>query len=172
MLGFKALNIACAQVNANIPNLSWNAFANSTIASELPNPGNVVNFRKYLKVQFANAGLTDWKIPQPIDTTRTFVTFMALPLWHTLFYSAMLYVQAFCPPACIDANTNLILPTPLSTAFPLGVADPGWTKLRAGIAKLKLDQVLAAGALATAAQQVTPPSRASLSDLITTLSTT
>src|SRR5258707_3884643 len=97
---------------------------------------------------------------------------MTFPLWHGLYYSAMLYVQAYCPPVCVDVNNNLILTTPLSTAFPLGVADPAWTKLIAGITKLKFDQVLATGALTTAAQQVTPPPQATLNDLITTLSTT
>jgi hypothetical protein len=172
MLGFNALYAACGQVNANVGNLTLNIFANATIAALLPNAGNVVDFRKYVKVQFANAGLTDWKLPQPIDTTRTFANLMTFPLWHSLNYSAMLYVQAYCPPACVDASNNLILTTPLSTAFPKDVSDPSWRKLIAGITNLKFDQVLAAGALTTAAQQVAPPSIAALSDLITTLSTT
>jgi hypothetical protein len=172
MLGFKALNAACSQVNANVPNLTLNAFANATLASQLPNPGNVVAFRKYVGVEFKNAGLTDWKLPQPIDPTRTFVNLMTFPLWHSLNYSAMLYVQAYCPPVCVDGNNNLILTTPITTAFPLGTGDPSWTKLIAGITQLKVAQVLAAGALTTATQQVTPPSQATLNDLITTLSTT
>jgi hypothetical protein len=171
MVGFEALNAACAQVNANVSNLTWNTFANSTIGSQLPNPGNIVAFQKYLKAQFQNAGLSDWKVPQPIDCTRTFVVFMALPLWHTLSYSAMLYIQAFCPPACVDANTNLILTTPLSTAFPLGAADSGWTKLISGISTMKFDQVLKSGALTAAAALLTAPNK-KLSDLITALSTT
>ena len=172
MLGFNALNAACSQVNPNVPNLTLNAFANATLASQMPNPGNLVAFRKYVTVEFTKAGLTGWKLPQPIDPTRTFVNLMTFPLWHSLNYSAMLYVQAYCPPVCVDGNNNLILTTPITTAFPLGIADPGWTNLIAGITRLKFDQVLAAGALTKAAQQVTPPSQATLNDLITTFSTT
>jgi hypothetical protein len=172
MKGFNALNAACAQVNANVPNLTLNSFANASLASLLPNAGNVVAFSKYVKVEFTKAGLTGWKLPQPLDTSRTFVNLMTFPLWHSLFYSVMLYVQTYCPPTCVDANNNLVLATPLSIAFPQASVDPGWTKLTASIAKLKFYQVLPAGALAASVQQVTPPSQATLSDLITTLSTT
>lgn len=172
MQGFEALYEAAGDVDANLPNQTLNWFANATISTVLPKPGNVVAFSKYAKVAFANSELVKgWKIPQPIDTTRTFANLMQFPLWHSLTYCGTLYVQAFVTSACIDQYNSLISATPLSTAFPNGPANSSWQQLIAGLVSMKFDRVLAAGALATAGQQIAPGSGALLSDLIATLST-
>lgn len=171
MRGFEALYEAAGDVDANLPNQTLNWFANATIATVLPNAGNVVDFSTYAKIAFANAGLKGWKIPQPIDTTRTFANLMQFPLWHSLSYSATLYVQAFVSPTSIDQYNSLIPNTPLTAAFPNGPTNANWAKLLAGLVSMKFDQVLAAGAFATAGQQIAPGSGALLGDLIATLST-
>jgi hypothetical protein len=170
LTGFRAVKAACAQVDTSARTMTQNDFGNRAINSLLPNPGNVVTFIGNANAQF-NAAELGWKLRPPINTTQNFIGLMTFPLWHPLSYCVQLYIQSCVPAGCITSKGDLILTTPLATAFPLGPNDPGWTKLMSGVSTLSLDSVLAANAFANAAQLIAPGSASRLSDLVSMLST-
>jgi len=171
LAGFRAVKAACAKVNPSARSMTQNDFGNRLMTSLLPNPGNVVDFIGYANTQFNSAQLS-WTLRQPININQNFIGLMTFPLWHPLSYCVQLYIQSCCPASCVTPKGDLIQNTPLTTAFPLGTADPNWTKLMSGLSTLSLDLVLAANAFTNAAQMLAPGSASRLSDLVSTLSAT
>jgi hypothetical protein len=168
--GFRALKVACSRVNTSTKTKTQNAFGNTVITALLPNSGNVVTFTRYANEEFANAGLSNWDLEQPFDTSSNFFTLMTFPLWHKLDFCVKLFVQAFCPATCLDANGDLDLTKSVNMAFPGGEANNDWQALMSALTTVKLDAVLAKGAFTNAGQTVAPDSGATLSDLIAALS--
>ena len=169
---FKSVKSACATINTNANGFNLNSFAKATVSTLLPGLAQQTLFIQAANRQFLLTGPPGLQSLQgPINTAGTFADLVSDEIIGSLSFCVHDFVQDFCPPNCIDAQSLLLTSTSLTVAFPGGTGDVNWQRLVTAVKASNLDEIVAPGTLAAGATMVGPASVSKLSDLISTLLT-